>query len=297
MLISGTLTLDTIERGEPMYRVVHRDIPGGSALYAAAAARLFMPVQITGTVGTDFPQAALDLPGVNRAAVEVLDGPTFRWHARYTENGAQRTTLSRERGVAEGRLPPVTLTSVPHALLLASTHPRVQQHVLHQWPATPLVALDSMAHWWANESATLRELLPNVHLLFVDDEELALATGGHGSVETLHALGPAMVVVKHGPRGATLHRRGTAPISIAACPVAQVADTTGAGDAFAGALVALLGALLAPGAVTRDDEALRTALRTAAAVAACAVEGVGVEGLRGLARAEVEARARRGDTR
>jgi sugar/nucleoside kinase (ribokinase family) len=86
VLISGTLTLDTIERGE----VMHRDVPGGSALYAAAAARLWMPVQVTGTVGTDFPLDVLDLPQVNHDAVEVLSGPTFRWHARYTDDGAQR---------------------------------------------------------------------------------------------------------------------------------------------------------------------------------------------------------------
>lgn len=287
VLVSGTLTLDTIERGATMHRTVHRDVPGGSALYAAAAARRFMPVQVTGTVGTDFPPSALELPGVCRTAVEVLAGPTFRWHARYTDNGAQRITLSRDRGVAEGRLPPVSLASEPGAVLLGSTHPAVQRHVLHhvrqQWSATTLVALDSMAHWWADEGATLRALLPHVHLLFVDDEELSLATGGHDRVEALHARGPAMVVVKHGARGATLHRRGAPPVATAACPVAEVVDTTGAGDAFAGALVAVLASGAAP-----DDH---SALRQAAAVAAFAVEGLGVDGLRALTRAEVEARA------
>jgi ribokinase len=287
VLISGTLTLDTIERGD----VVYRDVPGGSALYAAAAARLWRPVQVTGTVGTDFPPAALDVPGVSREAVEVLAGPTFRWHARYTDDGAHRTTVSRDRGVAEGRLPPVGLTRAPHAILLGSTHPQVQHHVLdhvrRQWPATPLVALDSMAHWWESEGATLQALLPHVHLLFVDDEELSLATNGRGTVESLHTLGPAMVVVKHGPRGATLHRRGAPPVTIDACPVAQIADTTGAGDAFAGALVAVMASGLAPG----DHAALPMALRVAAAVAACTVEGVGIDGLRGLTRPEVEKRA------
>jgi sugar/nucleoside kinase (ribokinase family) len=172
-------------------------------------------------------------------------------------------------------------------MLLGSTHPHVQQHVLRQWPTTPLVALDSMSHWWANESAALRELLPHVHLLFVDDEELIVATDGRGAVDALHALGPAMVVVKHGARGATLFRRGAPAIAVAACP-ARVSDTTGAGDAFAGALVALLAA----GAAPHDDDALRTALRMAAAVAAFAVEAVGTDRLRGLTNVEVEPRAR-----
>ena len=155
-------------------------------------------------------------------------------------------------------------------------------------PATPLVALDSMAHWWANERVALQELLANVHLLFVDAEELSLTTDGRGTIDTLHALGPEAVVVKHGARGATLHRCGAAPVTVAAYPVVQVADTTGAGDAFAGALVAVLAAGTAP----HDHAALCMALRMAAAVAACAVEGIGVEGLRGLTRDEVETRAR-----
>ena len=88
------------------------------------------------------------------------------------------------------------------------------------------------------------------------------------------------------------HRRGAAPITIAACPVARVADTTGAGDAFAGALVALI----ASGAAPHDDAALHTALHTAlrlaAAVAAFVVEAVGVDRLSGLTNVEVEPRAR-----
>jgi sugar/nucleoside kinase (ribokinase family) len=65
--------------------------------------------------------------------------------------------------------------------------------------------------------------------------------------------------------------------------VARVADTTGAGDAFAGALVALL----ASGAAPSDH----TVLRMAATVAAHTVEDVGVEGVRRLTSGDVEARA------
>ncbi len=121
-------------------------------------------------------------------------------------------------------------------------------------------------------------------LLLLEGGELALATDGRGTVDMLHDLGPVMVVVKHGARGATLYRRGARAVAVAACPVAQVADTTGAGDAFAGALVAVL----ASGAAPHDH----TALRMAAAVAACAVEGVGVDRLRSLTSGEVAARAR-----
>jgi ribokinase len=142
-----------------------------------------------------------------------------------------------------------------------------------------------MLHWWANDGVALQELVANMHLLFVDAEELSLATDGRGTMDTLHVLGPEAVVVKYGARGATLHHRGAPPVTFAAYPVAQVGDTTSAGDAFAGALVGLL----ASGAAPDDHASLRVALRMAAVVAAGAVQGVGIDGLRGLTRGEVEA--------
>ena len=77
-------------------------------------------------------------------------------------------------------------------------------------------------------------------MLFVDEDELAQATGDPDAslaVARVLALGPAVVVVKRGARGAWMQRRDGAPVATAAAPVREVVDTTGAGDAFAGALV------------------------------------------------------------
>lgn len=280
LLVAGTLTLDTTHRAG---RVHHR-VPGGSALYAAFAARLATRVRIVSTVGTDFPLSDFGHNDIDTSDVEVVAGPTFHWTAAYSDSGDERTTLGREPGVEAGRLPPVVHPAGrDDLLLLGSMNPRKQQHVLDACPLAGRVGLDSMTHWWHEEPALLRRLLSRVQVLFVNEEELAIAAPG-GNVEALLELGPAMVIVKCGSRGAWLQRRGAPRVVVPASPLRQLADPTGAGDAFAGACMS---ALAADPAI--DDTSL---LRYSSAVAAFAVEGVGTAALSATTPAEVQRRAR-----
>ncbi|WP_331716002.1 carbohydrate kinase family protein [Tessaracoccus coleopterorum] len=74
----------------------------------------------------------------------------------------------------------------------------------------------------------------------------------------------AVIVARLGAEGAVLHRRGSAPLRVPGHPV-DVVDSTGAGDAHAGALLAMLAEGLGM------EEALRRA--NIAAALAVAVEG------------------------
>ncbi len=285
LLISGTLTLDTIER----HGHISRDVPGGSALYAAAGASVLMPVQVLGTVGDDFPfddLTPLWTRGIDHSAIGVVDGPTFYWHARYSADGDIRTTVKRNPGVDFGRMPSLAKANIPDcALLLGSTDPRVQAHVRDAIPDPHIVGLDSMAHWWRERADSLRLLLSRVQVLFVDESELALATNGAEfgeGIAQLMALGPEVVVVKLGSRGALMKRRGGTLIRIDAVKLSVAADPTGAGDAFAGAFVAALARF-----PEREDE---HALCFATAAASFAVEGIGTSNLQQVERSDVEAR-------
>ncbi len=282
LLIGGTVTLDTTERAGR----VHQEIPGGSALYAAAGASLAMPCRLVGIAGTDFPFDSLGPlweRGVDRALLDVRPGPTFRWHARYDPAGNDRVTLSRHPGVAGGRFPAVPAASHPRAVHLGSMDPAAQSHILDASPCRVLTSVDSMRHWWSERPRDVRAVLARANLLFLSEDELSIATGGHGVTDAASLLeaGPATVVVKRGASGAWLLRRDTPPMAIDTSRVLQVRDTTGAGDAFGGAYIArrIAGA---------DD---LTALRFATAVASFAIEGLGLDGLLNATPAAVEVRA------
>ncbi|WP_337005571.1 ribokinase [Microbacterium sp. LB12] len=76
-------------------------------------------------------------------------------------------------------------------------------------------------------------MLADVDVLVVNETECVEL----GGVERLHAAGAEVVVLTQGAGGVTLHRAGQDPVHVAAFPIDPV-DTTGAGDAFCGALAA-----------------------------------------------------------
>ena len=83
-------------------------------------------------------------------------------------------------------------------------------------------------------AADLRSLRPDV---VVANELEAAAMGSWMSPES---LGAGIVVVKHGSRPAVVSEAGGVEISVPAVHLADVRDTTGAGDAFAAGLLCAL---------------------------------------------------------
>ncbi|MCE0510237.1 ribokinase [Microbacterium sp. KKR3/1] len=79
------------------------------------------------------------------------------------------------------------------------------------------------------------EMLPDVDVLVVNETECAEL----GGIDRMHAAGARTIVLTQGAGGVVLHRAGRDPLHTEAFRIDPV-DTTGAGDAFCGALAAAL---------------------------------------------------------
>lgn len=244
----------------PLTRVATftRCLGGSAANIAVGLARLGMRVRLISRVSDDaigtyllgFLEAErVDIRFVRRtpgarsslALVEV-DPPDAFPTIFYRENCAD-SRLARadidEGSIASARLCLVGGTSlatspsreaVRHALDLA------QLHHLHC-----VLDVDFRPQLWPDRTAAtaaLRAVLPLVDVLIGNDEEIALLldTAEPVTHSMLGCLGPRIVVLKHGARGASEITVDDA-VEVSAFPVAVVCGL-GAGDAFAAGWIA-----------------------------------------------------------
>jgi sugar/nucleoside kinase (ribokinase family) len=287
ILVVGSVAYDSIET--PFGR--SDEALGGSATYFSLAASLFTDVRLVGVVGEDFDERHVDLlreRGVDVSGLERAPGRTFRWAGRYGYDLSSRETLATELNVFEHFRPeiPAAFRDSP-VLFLGNIDPRLQLDVLGQMPKARLVAADTMNFWIAGRRADLERLLARVHVLVVNDEEARQLSGSPSLLRAageIRALGPSHVVIKKGEHGALLF--GPDGIfSAPALPLEEIADPTGAGDAFAGGFVGYLATRASP-----DDADYRRAVIYGCVLGSFCVGAFGVERLTKLSRAEVEDR-------
>ncbi|MDQ2715717.1 MAG: PfkB family carbohydrate kinase [Chloroflexota bacterium] len=243
ILVVGSVALDTVET--PFARA--EDALGGAASYFSTAASLYNQVNLVAVVGSDFPREYLDFwrnRSINLAGLQVHDGKTFRWAARYHLDMNARDTLDTQLGVYAGfhaLIPDEYRAS--SLLFLANIQPELQLEVLESVPRMQLTVLDTMELWIETARAQLTEVIKRVDVLLMSEEEVRQYTG-QGSilagVRQLLALGLKYVIVKQGSYGALLFGANGTYFSAPAYPLEEVVDPTGAGDAFAGGLLGYL---------------------------------------------------------
>ncbi|MEU4801521.1 ribokinase [Actinosynnema sp. NPDC023587] len=240
-------------------------LPGGKgANTAAAAGRLGCEVALVGAVGPDqygeLLVRSLGAAGVRTDLVRTSDRPTGLAYITVTPDGENSIVVApgANSDVSESDVDAlswdgvtvlvcsleVPLATVVHGIAVAAS--RGVRPVLNLSPVTGV------------PPATLALLDP---LIVNEHEALELAD----SFEGLLDLGPRSVVVTLGARGAAVvTSEGVVEVP---APAVTPVDTTGAGDAFAGALAAGLAA----------GEPLVDAARYAARVAATSVTKPGAQ--------------------
>ncbi len=243
ILVVGSVALDTVET--PFARA--EEILGGAASYFTTAASLYSQVNLVAVVGSDFPREHLEFwrkRPVNLSGLQIVEGPTFRWTARYHMDMNARDTLDTQLGVYAGFHPVIPEEYRNSQLLfLANIQPELQMEVLEQIPGTSLTVLDTMELWIMTTRSQLTEVIKRVDMLLMSEEEVRQYTGRPSivsGVRYLLDLGPKYVVVKQGSYGALLFSADGIFFSAPTYPLDEVIDPTGAGDAFAGGLLGYL---------------------------------------------------------
>jgi sugar/nucleoside kinase (ribokinase family) len=268
LLVVGSIALDT--REGPFGKVTEE--LGGSAVYFALAASLVMPVKLSGPVGRDAASRltkAFEGRPIDTSGLDVLDSPTYRWTARQ-EHGRNVDLGSSDRiyDVWHPRIP----DGFAGWAFVGSMRPDRQAEAvkaLHH--AARLLAADAMLSYVKSRPPEAKDVLRRASWFFCNEEEFA-ALGGGSAEEFRRQWWLDGVVVKSGPNGITAHT-ADGRVHVPALPDHPAFDTTGAGDAVAGGMLARW---LTTGA---QRGGLQDAMVCGVACASLTIEAIGIRGI------------------
>jgi len=307
VLVGGSIAIDNIKTPT----AEGKNLLGGSASFTGIAASYFTaPIHLVGIIGKDFPQEHLDhfaSKGISTDGLERSEGDTFSWTGSYHENMNDRDTLAVDVNVLEDWTPkvPAEMASAPIAVL-ANMHPVNQLQFIEQLTAEkPFIAADTMDLWITIANDDLHKVLTKIDLLVINESEARdfcktsnLIIAGQRLLEK----GPKNVVIKLGEFGAILfskHAEGSPATEFtlpgtnydlfrcAAFPLSEVADPTGAGDSFLGALA---GHLASTGKSEFSFDDIRQAIVYGSVVASFTCEAFSTNRLASVTREDIEAR-------
>ena len=255
MLVVGTVNVDDVYRcqalplpGETVLALSTARHQGGKgANQASAAARWGAPTVLVALVGADDDGAAavadLQSWGVSTTEVGTADLPTGRALILLDQAGENSIVVaSGANGALDGQraataLARLDLTPDDVVLTNGEVAPDVVTAAARAAEQAGARHVHNLAPARAEDLATTTR-----SLLVLNEVELAQATGETDADAALASLLPGRpgAVLTLGPRGAVA-ATADGHVAVPAAPT-QVVDTTGAGDAFCGALAAELAA-------------------------------------------------------
>ncbi|MEG0260814.1 MAG: carbohydrate kinase [Lysinibacillus sp.] len=252
-----------VEQGRSLTSVENftKNCGGAPANVAAVVAKLGYSAALISQVGDDafgeFLVESLGKAGVNTSFIEKTSlGSTSLAFVSLSENGHRDFVFYRHLAAdllyAKEQLPlahvragdiihfcSVNLVDSP----MREAHSTLIEHAIAQ---NCLISFDPNVRLplWHCEDAcrnAIRSFLPEVHILKIAEDELPFITQLENVELAVHSLftgNVKVVFLTKGAAGATLYTRKT-HLHIPS-PVVQAIDTTGAGDAFIGAILAKL---------------------------------------------------------
>ena len=278
LLVAGSVALDT--RDGPFGKV--EETLGGSAVYFALAASLISPVTVVAPVGVDgskrVAQAFSGRP-IDIEQLQILDAPTYRWRA-HQEHGRNIDLGSRDN-IYDSWTPSVPADFEGWAFV-GSMRPDRQAQLMQMLGGVEVLAADAMLSYVHARPPEVRDVLRRASWFFCNQEEFA-ALGGKDPEEFRRQWWLQGLVVKLGAHGLAAYI-DDGIVRIPAVTDREIVDTTGAGDAMAGGMLARW---FSTGGLRRG---LQDALVWGVACASITVSAIGVKGIARATRKELDER-------
>lgn len=293
LVVLGNLIVDDVVFADGSTRFAQ---PGGAALYAALGAALWgVGVGIGSVIGVDYPPEvleALDERGIDLTGIRRTSAPGMRTWLLY--EGRRRQVVHRLDSPAHAEMSPQA-GELP-------THWRPS--AVHLAPM-PLAVQDAWLEWLANSENVLTSIDPyelvdetsvercmqtftRADILLLSEDELLLAETledplqGIKTLSTNGAPGSRLrhMVLKRGKLGGISYDTETRVSSTWPPVEIEITESTGAGDAFAGGLMAGL----------LQGRSFEKSLEQGAVSASFALSGAGVTSLLGAREADARGR-------
>lgn len=287
LVVFGSMVLDRIHAPDG---AVWNEL-GGSSTYAALAASRFTETRLISVAGTDLPESYTRIIGesVDISGLEIVKGRTFRYEARYEDDFDTRVDLVVEPNVSlEYRYRVPEGYRVSDFVYLANMDPVQQISLLEQFEHPRFVMCDTISYWIDTKRDSVVDLISMVDAVIINDGEARHLTNRHNLVECARIIsgwGAQHVIIKKAEHGSLLFC-GDEVYLLPGFPVDRVADPTGAGDSFAGAV---MGYLDSAGSAGTGE--LRQACVYGNVLGSFTVSRRGIGGLVSLRRADIEERA------
>jgi sugar/nucleoside kinase (ribokinase family) len=278
LLVAGSVALDT--REGPFGKV--EEALGGSAVYFALAASLIVPVKVVAPVGLDgAKRVAQAFSGrrIDTEMLQILEAPTYRWRARQ-EHG-RNVDLGSSDDIYD-RWAPALPQGFSGWAFVGSMRPDRQALLMEMLSHVELLAADAMLSYVVARPPEARDVLRRAGWFFCNQEEFT-ALGGQDPDEFRRQWWLQGLVVKGGVLGLAAYTE-YGVVRVPAVTDRPVVDTTGAGDALAGGMLARW---LTTGG---KPNGLQDALVWGVACASLTISSIGVKGIAKATRKDLDKR-------
>jgi cytidine kinase len=287
LTIFGSIALDTTR----ISTKIQNRILGGAATFASLSASKYIPTNIVGIIGNDFPRQYKEILDQNLNTKGIIiknNDKNFHYDSSFDLTLTVRTSNKTELNVIANFEPTIPDEFVDSKYVFLANNDPIQNMKIQTLFSNPdFVLCDTIEYWINNKYNQVLDMIRKVDGITIDISEARLLTKEFNVIKCarkIKELGPELVIIKKGEHGFILFYNDIIFAS-PAIPVENVVDPTGAGDCFAGGF---LGHLSKLGRI--NENTIKQASIYGNIMGSFAVEDFGVNKILNLSTKDIEER-------